>query len=288
MSLFSSCCFLGAEIARSDLPCNCPEKNQNKTGIAAAEVLPAKTIVGTAGQPGLVTAQSLVPYQADLSILLPDKARNIPLGIKAITTDIIAGPNLTMLKDKSSSSADYKAGVGVQAGLRFHYYFSRQFSVSPGILFRTRNAHETYSYGGGGGEPGSPGEPSTESKTKYAFSFISVPLQAEFHPNPKISLSAGPELNYLLSGTVQSSYNGSNTEKYKVTDNLKRFGLGIEAGVGYQATKKVGVEFRVNHRLSDLDDTEYMYGGGDGGRGMTSMELSVTCLLCSLLAGSGK
>jgi hypothetical protein len=220
--------------------------------------------------------------------------KKLPLGIKAITTSIIGGPTISFKSSKEdygSSNHKHKPGAGVVLGVGTTYYFSENFAVNTSLLFKSNNASEELSYTIPG-DPGGPGGGTSETKTKYSYSYLSVPVLAQIKLSDQLIAVVGPEINYLVGASSTPSGNG---EKNKITDNSVRAGVGAQAGLRYEfPNSPLGIQLLYDQRISRLnkktETMDYVPGGGGSSYetpawNMKSIQVGVTCQLCELMKG---
>ena len=220
--------------------------------------------------------------------------KKLPLGIKGITTSIIAGPTISFKSSKSDNGNNNhknKPGTGVVLGIGNTLYFSEKFAVNASLLFKSNSATDETSYTIPG-DPGGPGGGSSnESKTKSSFSFLSAPILAQIKLSDQLTAVVGPEINYLMGASQKPSGYG---EKTKITDNSVRVGLGAQAGLRYEIPNSpLGIQLLYDQRISRLnkktETVDYYPGGGGGGSyeipavHMSSVQVGVTCALCELM-----
>lgn len=219
--------------------------------------------------------------------------KSCPLGIRSISTEIIAGPNMSF---KSSKEGDdvyggndhkHKAGAGFQLGMRSNLGFTDKFSVSPALLLKQNNASEKikYTYT----EPGSVSEESTD---KYSYTSLSVPIVANYQVGKQVQVFAGPEFNYLLNASVKSKGGNGGDNKENITKNSAKVGVGVQAGVKYKipsgnGNSPFGVQLLYEHRLSRLNKKNPDgYGNYNSPAwNMKGFQLGVTCSICELMKG---
>lgn len=287
--LLGSCCiyYPANETSKN---CRCNQKGlaslKNNTGIVNE-----KTATNSQDKPESKTQTELT--QAKKEIVVPGynnkkellsqqtfKSKKLPLGIKAINTHILAGPNISNASIKETGLSK-KSGTGFQFGIGSNYIFSKNFSMNPKLIFRQNNFST------------SSGEGNYVTKTKYSYNYLSAPILARFRASDKLHFSVGPEINYLLSATSNTSSPGYGTEpgqseKTKITDQSVRLGLGLEANATFDITKRIGLQFTFNKGLTNLDKDPKPtdYGGGynySDGRQATwaSFALGLIFELCS-------
>jgi hypothetical protein len=211
--------------------------------------------------------------------------KKIPLGIKKINTHLVAGPNISFKSSKEdygSVQHKHKPGTGFQAGIRSDYFFSQKFAVSAGLLFKQNNASEELNYNSPG-EPGG-GNYNENFTTKYTYNYLSVPLLAMYTVTENLSLSAGPELNYLVGASSKTD----DGDKESLTKNSTKFGVGVQAAVKYKFTGvPIAVELLYDHRISRLNKKTTAYSPGSSydspAWNMKGIQLSIVCALCELM-----
>lgn len=236
-------------------------------------------------------AMAVVPVGGykDLSIHynLPEEGK-CPFGVQDAHTAITAGPNMNF---KSSGTdvlpnGKHSPGIGFQVGFQTVYRLSDNFSVVPGLLFKQNNAKETGEVTEGG-EP--PYNESYKIEDKYSFNYLSAPILAQYNLTDNLSLSAGPEINYLLSAKVNStrSFGGEDQkEKINISDDCVRVGVGVQAGVKYDfPDSRWSMELMYDHRLSRLNKKPDDYPYPTPAWRMKSVQLSAKCRICDLIKG---
>lgn len=321
--LLEGCClFPGFEVAKR--PCNCKDgpviAKKNKT-LPPPEA-DAKQAVATSNSqynsavenkeiPGIVPALHPLPAAyindaltqskieaalASFNIANKPAERKLPLGIKGITTSIIAGPTISFKstkEDYGASNHKNKPGTGVVLGIGNTLYFSETFAVNASLLFKSNNASDELSYTipGDPGSPGGGGGSSSITKTKTSYSYLSAPILAQIKISNQLTAVVGPEINYLLGASEKPSGYG---EKTKITDNSVRVGVGAQAGLRYDFPESpLGIQLLYDQRISSLNkktQTVDYYPGGGGGSSyeipavhMGSVQVGVTCALCELM-----
>jgi hypothetical protein len=311
--LLESCCLHPRYLEGAKRPCNCkndpelvknkplpvPVSNQGVLTDKPQQSVPAdakKEVLQPVQNSTAVYTNSVLQEKKMEDLLLPRKIsiseKKLPLGIKGISTSIIAGPTISFKSSKEDyGNTDHKhsPGAGIVLGIGTTYYFSEKFAVSTSLLFKQNNASEKLSYTIPG-DPGGPGGGSTETETKYNYSYLSAPVLAQIKLSDQLTAVAGPEINYLLGASTKQSGNG---EKNKITDNSVKVGAGAQVGLRYEIPNSpIGIQLLYDQRLSRLnkknETTDYYPGGGGGGYeipawNMKSIQLGVTCALCELM-----
>jgi opacity protein-like surface antigen len=224
----------------------------------------------------------------DFSFRLRDD-NGCPFGSQSAQSYITAGPNMNFKSAGSDvyAGGSHKPGVGFQAGFGTIYRFNDKWSVNPSLMYKMNKASEEATITDG--EPGS--SPSSDIKDKYSYSYLSMPILAQYNLTKDLTVSAGPEVNYLLKSKVKSSmnYGGMSHESEEdLTDNSIKVGLGVQVGLKYQIPdSKFGVSLTYDHRISRLNEKNPEgYGNYTvPAWKMKSVQVGVTCLVCDLLKG---
>ena len=265
--------------------------------ISNAVVLPSKAPVENDRD-----AYTVVPVNQDRWYMLDDKinpamlavGKSCPLGIRSISSRIIAGPNMSF---KSSKEGDdvyggnahkHQPGAGFQLGVGYGLAFSDKFSVNPSLLLKQNNASEKMSYRST--EPG--GNYGSDTKDKYSFTYLSAPVTANYKVGKQVEVFAGPEINYLLRASVKTEDGTGGDDKENITKNSVKLGVGVQAGVKYRIPSGSGdspfsVQLLYEQRISRLNKKH-----PDGYNNYTvpawnmgGVQLGVTCEICELMKG---
>jgi opacity protein-like surface antigen len=240
-------------------------------------------------EPEATPAIPLVPYK-DFSFRLRDD-NGCPFGAQSAKSYITAGPNMNFKSAGSDvyAGGSHKAGVGFQAGFGTIYRFNEKWSLNPALMVKVNKASEEATYSDG--DPGPTPAPSTTVKDNYTYSYLSMPVLAQYNLTKDLTVSAGPEVNYLLKSKVKSSmnYGGDNHESEEdLTGNSVKVGLGLQAGLKYQIpNSKFALSATYDHRISRLNKKNPEgYGNYTvPAWKMKSVQVGVTCLICDLLKG---
>ncbi|MBC7948194.1 MAG: PorT family protein [Chitinophagaceae bacterium] len=281
------CCIPPGAFEAKNKPCNCGD---DKKSLAENEPQDKETqdVSLPIGKGGGLSATSVQGWPSQWPAAKVEEDKKLPLGIKAITTSVIAGPNVSFKSVKDSDdNGDNKPGIGFQIGVGSSYHFSKEFAVRTSLLLKQNNAREVYSFSTPG-EPG--GNPIVEEfKSNYSFSYLSVPILAEWKLSKQLTAVAGPELNYLLGASVKTTGYGDE-DKTKITDNAVRFGAGVQLGLRYRLPgSPIGFQLLYDHRLSRLNEkneSDYNPGGGSyesPAWRMSGFQLGMDFSLCNLL-----
>ena len=108
----------------------------------------------------------------------------------------------------------------------------------------------------GGGEP-------TEYKDTYKYNYVTANALVQYGVAKRLSIVAGPELNYLVSASVKAGGSSGTGDKESITGSSNRIGVGILAGLKYEIPagnkrSKWGLSLIYDHRLSRLNKKQDM------------------------------
>lgn len=285
LSFFQSCCLLSGGLASCKInKSDYVRAKENSATIIAAEtkkteLIGSVTELAAQTLPENSKSKQVVP----IAVNLPKSAPVLPFGIKSIGTTVTAGPNLSFKSSKEdygNSNHKHSPGAGFQVGVGSIIKFTDKVSFTPGLLFKQNNASEklTYSTGGTG--------PSYSSEAKYKYNWLSAPLLLNYQATEKLSIKAGPELNYLVKASAKITEE-SETNTEDITDESQKLGVGAQVGLSYNLSEDGAwiLSLLYDHRLSRLNKKD----GGTGGNYevpgwyMRSIQLGVTCSICNLL-----
>lgn len=277
---WTSCCFKPVLEAKNSKCIPCQERERERQNLA---MLTQEQVLSG---PSLNAVPNEVPVKAEeaLPVVAPQdrKEKKLPLGIRSIGTTLLAGPNMSFRStEESFGGANFKKkpGLGFQVGVGSRIGFSKQFNVSPALLLKHNTAKTEYSYNNGSDQ--------MESKTTYSYTWLSMPVHAEFLMGERFTLLAGPEVNVLLAAKAKDEQSSENMKK-----NSVGVGLGAQAGfrLGLSSKSDLALQVIYDHRISRLNKKEMEYGGGGYGyeapaNRMSSIQASLICDLCSLFNG---
>ncbi len=83
--------------------------------------------------------------------------------------------------------------------------------------------------------------------TATNFSYLTLPILFEYKTSNKLYFQLGPELNYLIAAKMKNS-----SMNEPVIDNYKKFDISVAGGLGYNFSKKIGLETRYIFGLSKI------------------------------------
>jgi hypothetical protein len=231
--------------------------------------------------------QNTTAVYKDLSMHYVPLDESCPFAPGSKHTYFTAGPNMNFKSagDDVYAEGSHKPRLGFQAGFRVQYQVNEKLALVPGLLYKQNNAREQATIYDG--EPGG-GDPGITIKDDYSFSYLSAPILGQYNFTDHLSVSAGPEVNYLLNAKVktESTYGGGdpgrNTEN--ITDDMVKLGLGVQLGVKYDIPdSRWSLELIYDHRLSRLNKKPDMY--ETPAWRMKSIQLGVKSRICDLVKG---
>lgn len=288
-SLFiQSCCTIGEGSAAACRLQKPPDYVFNESSLQPSVAVPSKSISEEVKpgslKPELAEAAEIVGSTTSLPVIKKSE-KKLPLGLQSISTNIIAGPNLSMKRSSEDyGNLNHKSipGIGYQFGIGLSLGVSNKLAIEPSLLVKHNSASEKLSYSNTGGEPGA------STTDKYSYNYLSVPVHASIKASENLRILLGPEVNYLLGAKVK--YDGGN--KQSLTSNSIKLGLGLQAGIRYELPKNagpsgMGLQLLYDHRLSRLNEKSYSYMGGGSSSEvpawrMSGFSLSFFANLCEL------
>jgi len=163
------------------------------------------------------------------------------------------------------------ARVGIQAGFYTEFKISDKFAIQQELLYSVQGASDkgttivegyTVNY-----------------KAKFNLGYINLPVMAKYYTTEKFSIEFGPQVGFLTSAKLktdvtllETGQTGSSTDDVK--DFFKGIDFGLNVGLGYQFTNKLGANLRYNAGLANIADTN------DGSKIQNSVfSLSLSCKL---------
>jgi hypothetical protein len=148
-------------------------------------------------------------------------AQEVKFGVKA-------GLNLADLGGDDADGVDSK--IAFHVGGLAEIKLSDKFAIQPELL---------YSAQGGEVEGG-----------KYNFDYILLPIMAKFYPIKQLSIEAGPQIGFLVSGKVKPDSGDS----IDVKDDLKSTDIAANLGVSYNFTDNISAGLRYSLGLTQVTD----------------------------------
>jgi hypothetical protein len=143
----------------------------------------------------------------------------IKLGIKG-------GLNVSSLM---GDAKDVAIRTSIHAGLVAEIIVSDKFSIQPELLYSGQGATETFDGGG-----------------RIKLDYITLPVLAKFPIAKSLSLEAGPQVGFLVSGKRKTNDSNDKIEGAKTID------FGLDAGLEYELNNGVFFQARYNLGLTDI------------------------------------
>lgn len=154
---------------------------------------------------------------------------------------------LTCINAKAQTHVGIKGGVNFsnvtningdtkvsgQGGLFVHNVLNKSWCIQPELLYSAQGEKDFTENG---------------VKNNLNLNYIQLPVMFQYNATRKFYLEAGPQAGYLVSAKRE----GPNDNKTSVRDNYKKFDFGVNAGVGVNATKNIGIFARYNLGLMDI------------------------------------
>lgn len=191
-------------------------------------------------------------------------AENIPEAKTSKTAQFGMKGGLNLANLKSDSDTNIKAGV--HAGFFVEIKLDDKFSIQPELLFSMQGAKSEYPFELDGTVY------DVEETVKLAY--LNVPVMAKFYATREFSILAGPQAGFLVGAKdkVKVTYQGeSNTQTVDAKDYVQSVDFGLNFGIGYDFSDKVGVEARYNLGLSNIFKVEE---DGEGNNRVIQFSLS--------------
>jgi hypothetical protein len=124
---------------------------------------------------------------------------------------------------------DVAIRTSIHAGLVAEIIINDKFSIQPELLYSGQGASVT-SDGGG----------------RIKLDYITLPVLAKFPIAKNLSLEAGPQVGFLVSGKYKTNDSNDKIEDTKTID------FGLNAGLGYELNNGVFFQARYNLGLTDV------------------------------------
>ena len=164
-----------------------------------------------------------------------------------------AGVNYSTISANEEVGAEHM--LGFHAGLVAEYRLSPRFAIQPELVYSLEGTESAVTM--------EEEDFFFSSEQKIKLGYLNLPVMAKFYVTEGLSLQAGPQVGYLLSGkneyTISSNLgedlemDESGTEDIK--DELKNLSLGLNFGLGYEFSK-VFLQARYHLGLTDINDFE--------------------------------
>ena len=168
-----------------------------------------------------------------------------------ISYGVKAGLNISKL----TGDADTDSRMAPYFGGFMNYEMSDKFSLQPELVV---------SMEGGKDEESETYEGKTYSyDATYKLTFLNIPILAKYKVANGLSLMAGPQLGFKMSGKAE-------VEDEEADMDMKGMNLSLALGAGYSLESGLGFDLRYNLGLSNLYDGE-----GDGEFKVNTIQIGV-------------
>ena len=170
------------------------------------------------------------------------------------------GVNVSYMNIESRESL-----VSFHAGLFSRIPLSEKYFLQPELLYSVKGAKfPGYFY---------------YFDMNITFSYISMPILFGWKATDHLLILAGPEFSYLVSNKVAVNEYGPN-----VTGSFSAIDVGLDLGVAYLITKRIGAELRFSYGLVNVPDLYFTDANGQSLGGLNegknrTVQLSVNYLL---------
>ncbi|MES2812083.1 MAG: porin family protein [Bacteroidota bacterium] len=160
------------------------------------------------------------------------------------------GLNLANFTGDSDGS---NSRVGIQAGFYTEFKISDKFAIQPELLYSIQGASDkgttivegyTVNY-----------------KAKFNLGYINLPIMAKYYTNDKFNIEFGPQIGFLANAKlktdvtiIETGQEGSSTDDAK--EFFKGIDFGLNFGLGYNFSDKIGANLRYNAGLTNIADTD--------------------------------
>jgi hypothetical protein len=94
-----------------------------------------------------------------------------------------------------------------------------------------------------------------DGTTATTLSYLTLPVLFEYAAPSKFYFQLGPELNYLIAAKMKN-----NIVDKSVADSYKKIDITLAGGLGYNISKKIGLETRYIFGLSQLNENPDIFG----------------------------
>ena len=156
------------------------------------------------------------------------------------------------LSNVTGDIEDTKNKTGLLIGGYAEIKVTDKFSVQPEISYSAQGtkAEDSYSdmYG------------SITIDLTQKLNYLNVPVMAKYYVDKKFYVEAGPQIGFLLSAEQKAVAKGiyygetiNETEKVDNKSSLNSTDFGINIGLGFNFTDKIGANLRYTSGLSDID-----------------------------------
>jgi hypothetical protein len=160
------------------------------------------------------------------------------LGLGQINIGVKGGLNLSTLKNGGPENP--KLRLGWNAGGFARIIITKKISAQTEILYSIKG----YSVQG----------MQNRGKALVSFKYINLPILLGFQPTKQLRFLIGPEFGFLAKAT--SKFEG-NIYDVDLNDEINNFDIGVDLGIDYSFTKRMGIDIRYNHGFNGLFKSYY-------------------------------
>ena len=144
---------------------------------------------------------------------------------------IKAGSNLTSIGQFESGGTNYNSDYvfGFKGGVFADLPFTSSFGLMPQVLYSQKGGKVAATVGSNTGE------------IKVRTDYIDVPILFAFKPSPEITLTAGPQMSFLLSQSTNISVNNTASPAITDTKDFRKSIVGGNVGIAYNFNSMVSL-----------------------------------------------
>ena len=143
--------------------------------------------------------------------------------------------------------------IGLQAGFYTEFKMTDKFAIQPEILYSIQGASNK-------GTTIAEGY-NVNYKAKFNLGYINIPIMGKYYTTDKFTIEFGPQIGFLTSAKlktditiIETGQTGSSTDDVK--EFFKGIDFGLNFGLGYQLSDKIGTNLRYNAGLANIADTD--------------------------------
>ena len=125
-------------------------------------------------------------------------------------------------------------------GLFVHYSINKNWCIQPEVLFSAQGQKFINQ---------------TNNENTLVLDYLQLPMMLQYYPAKQFYVEAGPQVGFLLNAKNK----GFNGDKADVAGNYRKADVGLNFGVGVNATKNIGIYGRYNLGLIDVAKNEDVY-----------------------------
>lgn len=156
------------------------------------------------------------------------------------------------ISNVSGDIEESKNKVGFQIGGFAEIKVTDKFSIQPEMLYSTQGTKADQTYADADG--------SFNIDLTQKLNYLNIPVMAKYYVDKKFYVEAGPQIGFLLSAEQKAEASGvyfgqpvNETETVDNKSSLNSTDFGVNIGLGYNFSDKVGANLRYTSGLSDVD-----------------------------------